>query len=59
VTLLEMDAQDLAFPDASFDTVLFNLILSVVPDGASAFQEGWRTLKPGGRAVIFVDCSHA
>lgn len=53
VTLLEMDVQALDFADASFDAVLFNLILTVVPDGAAAFAEGWRTLKPGGCAVIF------
>jgi phosphatidylethanolamine/phosphatidyl-N-methylethanolamine N-methyltransferase len=53
VTLLEMDAQALDFADASFDAVLFNLILSVVPDGAVAFREAWRALRPGGRAVIF------
>jgi SAM-dependent methyltransferase len=27
--------------------------LSVVPDGAAAFREAWRVLRPGGRAVIF------
>jgi phosphatidylethanolamine/phosphatidyl-N-methylethanolamine N-methyltransferase len=53
VTLLEMDAQTLDFADGSFDAVLFNLILSVVPDGAAAFREAWRALRPGGRAVIF------
>lgn len=53
VSLLEMDIQDLDFPAASFDSVLLNLILSVVPDGAATFREGWRVLKPGGRAVVF------
>jgi len=53
VTLLEMDAQALDFADGNFDAVLFNLILSVVPDGAAAFREAWRALRPGGRAVIF------
>ncbi|MCP4539578.1 MAG: methyltransferase domain-containing protein [Chloroflexi bacterium] len=53
VTLFEMDAQHLDFPDASFDAVLFSLLLSVVPDGQTAFAEGWRVLRPGRRAVIF------
>jgi len=53
VMLLEMDAQVLDFADGYFDAVLLNLILSVVPDGAAAFREAWRALRPGGRAVIF------
>ena len=53
VSLLEMDAQAPDFPDDSFDVVVLNLILSVVPDGAVAFREAWRVLRPGGRAVIF------
>ncbi len=53
VSLLEMNAQALEFPDDSFDVVVLNLILSVVPDGAVAFHEAWRVLRPGGRAVIF------
>ena len=53
VTLSEMNAQALNFPDDSFDVVILNLILSVVPDGAAAFQEAWRVLRAGGRIVIF------
>jgi len=53
VALLEMNAQALDFPDDSFDVVVLNLILSVVPDGAVVFREVWRVLRPGGRAVIF------
>ncbi len=48
-----MDAQHLRYPDGRFDAVLMSLILSVVPDGAAAFCEAWRVLRPGGRAVIF------
>ena len=53
VSLLEMNAQALEFPDGGFDAVILNLILSVVPDGAAAFREAWRVLRPDGRAVIF------
>ena len=48
-----MDAQRLRYADGSFDAALLSLILSVVPDGAAAFREAWRVLRPGGRAVIF------
>jgi len=48
-----MNAQALQFPDDTFDAVILNLILSVVPDGAAAFAEAWRVLRPGGRIVIF------
>ncbi len=53
VAFAVMDAQALQLPDNSFDAVILNLILSVVPDGAAAFCEAWRVLRPGGRAVIF------
>ena len=48
-----MNAQALQFSDDTFDAVILNLILSVVPDGAAAFAEAWRVLRPGGRIVIF------
>ena len=51
--LMEMDAQTLQFPDSSFDAILLNLILSVVPDGKKYLQEAWRVLRPGGRIAIF------
>jgi ubiquinone/menaquinone biosynthesis C-methylase UbiE len=53
MTFEVMNAQTLQFPGATFDAVILNLILSVVPDGAAAFGEAWRVLRPGGRAVIF------
>lgn len=51
--LMEMDAQTLQFPDSSFNAVLLNLILSVVPDGKKCLQEAWRVLRPSGRIAIF------
>ncbi len=53
ITLHQMDAQALSFAHHTFDAVLLSLILSVVPDGAAAFQEAWRVLRPGGRMLIF------
>jgi phosphatidylethanolamine/phosphatidyl-N-methylethanolamine N-methyltransferase len=53
VTLLQGDAQKLLVDAAAFDAVIFNLILSVIPDGAACLRENLRALKPGGRAVVF------
>lgn len=50
---MEMDAQDLAFSSESFDMVIANLILSVVPDPNQCFQEMIRVTRAGGRIVIF------
>jgi len=51
--LLHGDARTLPFPPASFDALLFNLFLSVVPDPALVFGACWQILRPGGRAAIF------
>lgn len=53
IELKVMNAQALEFADGCFDAVLLNLILSVVPDGAAAFAEAWRVVRPGGRIIIF------
>jgi phosphatidylethanolamine/phosphatidyl-N-methylethanolamine N-methyltransferase len=53
VTLLRGDAQQLLVAEAGYDAVVFNLILSVIPDGAACLRENLRALKPGGRAVVF------
>ena len=48
-----MDAAKLDFADATFDCVILNLVLAVVPDPQATAREAARVLKPGGRAVIF------
>jgi ubiquinone/menaquinone biosynthesis C-methylase UbiE len=42
-------ADDLPYPDASFDVVLFFESACHFPDRARFFREAWRVLKPGGR----------
>jgi len=53
VTLLQGDAQTLLMDGASFDAMVFNLILSVIPDGHACLQANLSALKPSGRAVVF------
>jgi ubiquinone/menaquinone biosynthesis C-methylase UbiE len=53
IKLIEGDAQSLLVGPASFDAVILNLILSVIPDGNACLQYALQALKLGGRAVIF------
>jgi phosphatidylethanolamine/phosphatidyl-N-methylethanolamine N-methyltransferase len=53
VTLIQGDAQQLLVEASSFDAVIFNLIVSVIPDGAASLRENLCALKSNGRAVIF------
>lgn len=50
--LLEGDAQDLPFPDASFDTVVCTFGLCAIPDDRLAIAEMHRVLRPGGRLLL-------
>ncbi|GLO68998.1 class I SAM-dependent methyltransferase [Phaeobacter inhibens] len=50
--LRQMDARELDFPDATFDTVCAMHVLSVVPDPEKVMGEIARVLKPGGKVVI-------
>ena len=52
ITLVPGDAQELPFPDASFDGITMAFGIRNVPDRALALSEMARVLRPGGRAVI-------
>lgn len=52
ITLLEMDAQHMTFPDNSFDTVIATCVFCSVPDPVQGLKEVKRVCKPGGRIVL-------
>ena len=52
--VVEAPAEALPFPDSSFDTAVFTLVLCTVPDPAAALAEAARVLRPGGR-LLFVE----
>lgn len=50
--ILEMDAQNMSFPDHSFDSVIAMYAVSVVPDLPRMFDEIRRVCVPGGEFVL-------
>lgn len=46
------DAQDIPFPDETFDCVCSMGVLHHVPDTQKALDEIYRVLKPGGRLIV-------
>ena len=51
-TLHEIDAQDLAFPDDSFETVISSLSTCTFPDPQAALAEMNRVCAPDGRVLL-------
>lgn len=52
VTLLEMDAQNMTFPDCTFDTVVATCVFCSVPDPIKGLKEVKRVCKPDGNIVL-------
>jgi SAM-dependent methyltransferase len=52
VEFVESEAERLPFPDESFDVVISNGVIDLIPDKDAVFSELSRVLKPGGRIQI-------
>src|SRR5262245_32612467 len=50
--LYVMDAEHMRFPDASFDVVVAQHVVTTVPNPEAALDEFARVLKPGGEIVL-------
>ncbi len=52
VTFTKGDIEEMPFADNSFDLVISNCVINLVPDKRKAYQEIHRVLKPGGMIAI-------
>ena len=52
VEFVEGEAEQLPFPDESFDVVISNGVIDLIPDKDAVFSELFRVLVPGGRMQI-------
>lgn len=50
--LAVMDAKALAFPEASFDAVVAQFVITAVPDPEATLDEFVRVVKPGGEIIL-------
>jgi ubiquinone/menaquinone biosynthesis C-methylase UbiE len=56
---LKENAEQLSFPDGSFDWVFSHGVLHHTPNPQLALNEVYRVLKPGGRAIIMLYHKHS
>jgi phosphatidylethanolamine/phosphatidyl-N-methylethanolamine N-methyltransferase len=47
-----MDAEHLSFPDASFDVIVAQYVITTVPNPEATLDEFARVLKPGGEVIL-------
>jgi SAM-dependent methyltransferase len=52
VEFVEAEAERLPFPDSTFDVVISNGVIDLIPDKDAVFSELARVLAPGGRLQI-------
>ena len=52
IEFVEAEAESLPFSDGSFDIVISNGVIDLIPDKDAVFAEIHRVLKPGGRMQI-------
>lgn len=52
VRFVEADAERLPFEDGSFDVVISNGVIDLIPDKDAVFSEIFRVLVPGGRIQV-------
>ncbi|MGK2943046.1 MAG: class I SAM-dependent methyltransferase [Immundisolibacter sp.] len=55
VELITLSAEQIAAPDASYDTVVCTFTLCTIPNPVTALQQMRRVLKPGGKLLF---CEH-
>jgi phosphatidylethanolamine/phosphatidyl-N-methylethanolamine N-methyltransferase len=55
--LAVMDAENLEFPDDSFDVVMAQYVVTAVPNPEKALDEFARVLRPGGELIILTRVS--
>ena len=52
IVFVKGDIEDMPFPDSTFDVIVSNCVLNLVPDKNKAFAEMMRVLKPSGHFCV-------